>query len=297
MPGDLHNHSTCSDGSVPIHRLPLMAARVGLDTMAISDHDTLLSVQYCYDHPTQDGVRLIPATELTGYDYERSHRVHLLAFWPDPESKALREHCDIMRQRRNECCLQSAREIEALYPQFRTEQALEYAKDSGVLYKSGIMQALHELGLCDGIYTSLYHYLFGWTPRGIVLHSPEYRPVRDLLATAKAADPEIIYFDEPTSALDPELTGEVLGVMRQLAKEGMIDGIEVEHPRNSPEDKAECAALCEQYGLIHTGGSDFHGANHGHPNPVGACITSDDQIARIGELAHQRKNNARGAGC
>ena len=42
MPGDLHNHSTCSDGSVPIHRLPLMAARAGLDTMAISDHDTLL---------------------------------------------------------------------------------------------------------------------------------------------------------------------------------------------------------------------------------------------------------------
>lgn len=116
MPGDLHNHSTCSDGSVPIQRLPILAARVGLDTMAISDHDTLLSVQYGYDHPTQDGVRLIPATELTGYDYERQHRVHLLAFWPDPESPALRRHCDLMRQRRNECCLQSAREIEAIYP-------------------------------------------------------------------------------------------------------------------------------------------------------------------------------------
>ena len=281
MPGDLHNHSTCSDGSVPIHRLPLMAARVGLDTMAISDHDTLLSVQYCYDHPTQDGVRLIPATELTGYDYERSHRVHLLAFWPDSESKALREHCDIMRQRRNECCLQSAREIEALYPQFRTEQALEYAKDSGVLYKSGIMQALHELGLCDGIYTSLYHYLFGWNPRGIVLHSPEYRPVRDVLATAKAAG-AVVVFAHPT-------VYQSMPLVRELVKEGMIDGIEVEHPRNSPEDKAECAALCEQYGLIHTGGSDFHGANHGHPNPVGACITSDDQIARIEDLAHQRK--------
>lgn len=35
-----------------------------------------------------------------------------------------------------------------------------------------------------------------------------------------AADPEIIYFDEPTSALDPELTGEVLAVMRSLAGEG-----------------------------------------------------------------------------
>ena len=44
---------------------------------------------------------------------------------------------------------------------------------------------------------------------------------RVAIARALAADPEIIYFDEPTSALDPELIGEVLNVMRQLADEGM----------------------------------------------------------------------------
>ena len=44
---------------------------------------------------------------------------------------------------------------------------------------------------------------------------------RVAIARAMATDPEIIYFDEPTSALDPELTGEVLGVMRSLAEEGM----------------------------------------------------------------------------
>ena len=43
---------------------------------------------------------------------------------------------------------------------------------------------------------------------------------RVAIARALAADPEIIYFDEPTSALDPELTGEVLAVMQQLAQEG-----------------------------------------------------------------------------
>lgn len=280
MPGDLHNHSTYSDGSVPIYRLPLMAARAGLDAMAISDHDTALSAVYCYEHPKQDGVRLIPASELTGYDYARGHRVHLLCFWPNVDEPAFMRHCDIMRQRRNEVGLQSAREVEALYPQFRVEQALEYAQASGVLYKSCIMQALRELGLCETIYGKLYSHLFGWQPRGVALHSPEYLPVEEVLATAKAAG-GVVVFAHPT-------VYKSMPLVRQLAAEGMIDGIEVEHPDNSPEDRTECAELCERYGLIHTGGTDFHGSNHKNPQPVGTCVTADEQIARIYDLACKR---------
>src|SRR5690606_993473 len=44
---------------------------------------------------------------------------------------------------------------------------------------------------------------------------------RVAIARALAMDPEIMLFDEPTSALDPEMVGEVLQVMKQLAKEGM----------------------------------------------------------------------------
>ena len=145
-----------------------------------------------------------------------------------------------MRQRRNECALQSCREIEALYPQFRTEQALEYAQDSGVLFKSGIMQALQQLGLCDGIYTGLYHELFGWEPRGKCLHSPTYPPVREVLATAKAAG-AVVVFAHPT-------VYKSMPLLRELVAEGAIDGIEVHHPRNSPEDRAE-AALCDRFTL------------------------------------------------
>ncbi|GHH99146.1 amino acid ABC transporter ATP-binding protein [Neobacillus kokaensis] len=44
---------------------------------------------------------------------------------------------------------------------------------------------------------------------------------RVAIARALAMEPRIMLFDEPTSALDPELVGEVLQVMKQLAKEGM----------------------------------------------------------------------------
>jgi polar amino acid transport system ATP-binding protein len=44
---------------------------------------------------------------------------------------------------------------------------------------------------------------------------------RVAIARALAMGPEVMLFDEPTSALDPELVGDVLGVMRELAEEGM----------------------------------------------------------------------------
>ena len=63
---------------------------------------------------------------------------------------------------------------------------------------------------------------------GLLTHRDHYphqlsggQQQRVAIARALAADPKIIFFDEPTSALDPELTGEVLSVIRDLADEGM----------------------------------------------------------------------------
>ena len=44
---------------------------------------------------------------------------------------------------------------------------------------------------------------------------------RVAIARALAMDPDILLFDEPTSALDPEMVGEVLNVMKELAEDGM----------------------------------------------------------------------------
>ena len=111
MPGDLHTHSSCSDGSTPIEKLPWLAACAGLDWLAISDHDTNRSVRYAYAHPEQNGVKLIPAVELTAYDYGREHRVHILCYYPD-DCEALARHTAVMDKRRYDAVYQSCKELE-----------------------------------------------------------------------------------------------------------------------------------------------------------------------------------------
>ena len=68
---------------------------------------------------------------------------------------------------------------------------------------------------------------------------------RVAIARALAMQPEAILFDEPTSALDPELVGDVLTVMRDLANEGMtmvVAPMKWALPRKSPTASAFCMA-------------------------------------------------------
>ena len=121
MPGDLHTHTTFSDGSLKADWLPRLAARAGLSHLAISDHDSMHSVRYGYANRLRENVRLIPATALTAVDFERGRRVHILCYWPDETCPDLIAHCQLMADRRNAVCRQSCRELEEISPQLRLE--------------------------------------------------------------------------------------------------------------------------------------------------------------------------------
>ncbi len=77
---------------------------------------------------------------------------------------------------------------------------------------------------------------------------------RVAIARALAVDPEIIYFDEPTSALDPELIGEVLNVMRDLANEGMTMLV-VTHEMNFARNVSNKVVFMENGKVIETADS------------------------------------------
>ena len=82
---------------------------------------------------------------------------------------------------------------------------------------------------------------------------------RVAIARAIATKPEIIYFDEPTSALDPELTGEVLAVMRTLAEEGMTMLV-VTHEMGFAQNVSNQVVFMEHGVVVESGDSDsfFH---------------------------------------
>ncbi len=65
------------------------------------------------------------------------------------------------------------------------------------------------------------------------------------IARAMALEPKILFFDEPTSALDPELTGEVLKVIRELAKEHMTMVI-VTHEMNFAKEVSDYIMFLDQ---------------------------------------------------
>jgi len=80
---------------------------------------------------------------------------------------------------------------------------------------------------------------------------------RVAIARALAMEPDIMLFDEPTSALDPELTGEVLRTMRQLAEEHMTMLV-VTHEMGFAREVANRVIFMDQGELIETqGAADF----------------------------------------
>src|SRR5690606_1787796 len=78
---------------------------------------------------------------------------------------------------------------------------------------------------------------------------------RVAIARALAMEPEVMLFDEPTSALDPELVGEVLQVMKVLAKEGMTMMV-VTHEMGFAREVADVVAVMDGGTIVESGPPD-----------------------------------------
>ncbi len=86
---------------------------------------------------------------------------------------------------------------------------------------------------------------------------------RVAIARALAMDPKVILFDEPTSALDPEMIGEVLDVMKTLAKEGMTMVV-VSHEMGFAREVADRVIFMDEGAIVEVGTPEHFFTNPTH---------------------------------
>jgi len=86
---------------------------------------------------------------------------------------------------------------------------------------------------------------------------------RVAIARALAMDPKVMLFDEPTSALDPEMIGEVLDVMKTLAKEGMTMVV-VSHEMGFAREVADRVIFMDEGAIVEVGTPEHFFKNPTH---------------------------------
>lgn len=259
--GDLHVHSRYSDGSLFVRELVPMASKAGLSVMALTDHDTMAGWEEAIALGKTYRVSVIPGVEFSTRDPATGRKAHLLVYGPK-KPDVLQPLCDRMAQERQKNAEQMIEKISHRYPIDR-DLVLRCAQGCVTLFKQHIMLALREAGVVDRLYGPLFRELFG---RGGCAYVPtQYPSVHEVARVARASG-GVVVLAHPGEYKS-------LALLRQMAQNGEVDGAEYWHPRNTPEDKEEIAAIAAEFSLLLTGGTDFHGSHSEPPHPLGAFQT------------------------
>ena len=99
---------------------------------------------------------------------------------------------------------------------------------------------------------------------------------------------ELIHSARGAAVLAHPLVYDSLELLDELAASGKLDGVEVYHYSANEEQQAMLLAKANEYGLIVTGGSDFHGLYNTKPTPLGMYTTDKENIDRILKLCNKK---------
>jgi len=253
---DLHSHTTCSDGQTPPRDLIRLAKALGIDVLAVTDHDTVEGIPECLEEGRLLGVRVLPGIEvssrLEGQD------VHVLGLGIDHAAPGLLGRLEKLhasrRARIGEICDRLRRLGVALEP----AEVLAEAGGKSIGRKH-VARALFKKGLVRSLNEAFNRYLGQGSPANV--------PANEL-TPADAAQLILDYGGFPSLAHpgfleDPQLAERILD-------SAPIRAIEVFHRYRSSTRHLRYLDLARRRDLRVTGGSDFHGDEHPHNGSLGS---------------------------
>ena len=247
---DLHAHSTASDGTTPPDVLVREAKEVGLDVVALTDHDTTGGWADAAE-ALPDGLRLVRGAELSCTTEGIS--LHLLAYLFDPAHEPLTTRMAELVESRANRARRMVALLEADGVPVTWEQVSVLAE--GTVGRPHIAQALVQSGLIDSVadaFTPAWIGTYGryWGAKLELDAAEAVRLVRDAGG--------VPVFAHPGAAARGRTVSD--SAIADLAAAGLA-GLEVDHPDHTDEMRAHLRGLAAELGLVATGASDFHGAN------------------------------------
>ncbi|KAB2329394.1 PHP domain-containing protein [Cytobacillus depressus] len=269
MKADLHVHSHYSDGSSSVEELMELASKRGITHLSLVDHDTIAGIEAAQQEGKKHGITVVPGIEISAYDFTRNRKVHILGYQFDKDAVHIQELCNPLLKRRHENSLWQIKQLQKNNYNIRLEDVEKKAMMSGVIYKQHIMHCLLDHHFTTPLYKKLYQSLF--KGNGICARDIEYE---DAVAAIKAikADNGYAVLAHPGQLDSYELIPE-------LVKNG-LDGIERNHFDHSKEDKHRVDQYADDYGLVRTGGSDFHG-DYGTPIMIGDLVSPNELLESV----------------
>ena len=224
---DLHVHTTCSDGTDSPAQVVRKAGELGLAAIAITDHDTTVGVMEAQAAGTEAGLRVVPGIEIST-EYE-GREVHLLGYLLDPDSPSLKPVLEWTvndRNFRNE-------KMVALLQRDGYHISMEQLKaehPNTIIGRPHMAEALLQAGEVESIQDAFDRLLGNGKP---------YCLPRTYMPFYRAA--EVIF------------SAGGVPVLAHPLQYGYDD-----------EQRRKLMNLGDRYGLIYTGGSDYHGSRKPH---------------------------------
>jgi predicted metal-dependent phosphoesterase TrpH len=264
---DLHSHSRASDGQFAAAEVAQRAKEARLSVWALCDHDTVAGLPDGARAAERLGIRFVPGIELSVYLEKKE--IHVLGHFVDPEHPTLKHFEDFLAGKRRE---RMALIVAKLAPLGVRITVADIEKWSGgkTIGRPHIARAIVETGAVATVREAFDRYLGEGQPAYVSrfrLEAAEaVKLVRGAGGTATVAHPGVSKVER--------------GDVRRLREAG-VDGLEVIHVDHNPSVREKYMRLAEEFDLVPTAGSDYHGPDVAPDRQLGAVSMHPEDLARL----------------
>jgi len=269
---DLHLHSTASDGVCTPSEVAHLALERGLRTIALTDHDTLAGVAEAQRAAAGTELEVIAGVEINSEGGWGD--LHFLGYYVDLENGPLQERLRTTRDARLGRARKMIERLREMGMSLEWEEVRALA-GGDTIARPHVARALLNRGYVRTVQEAFDRFIGNDGPAYV----PRLRltPPEVIQIITEAGGVPVIAHPAHSGAAAVERIPEFIGYG--------LRGVEVYHPNHSTEETDMLLGLCEQHGLLVTGGSDFHGPGIEQGSSLGSVHVPLECVERLREAA------------